>query len=120
MADPKEHFADVSVQRLAKVYAAALLDAAQKSGQADTVLEEYDSLIDDVFKADPRLEALFSGAVMGRYAREDALKKAFAAQANPIFMNFLLVLNHQERLDLIRPVRHAVHQLHDERMHRLH
>ena len=36
--------ADVSARRIAKVYAAALLDTAQKQGQAETVLAELDSL----------------------------------------------------------------------------
>jgi len=119
MIEPKEQFADVSVQRLAKVYAVALLDAAEHTSQVPQVLEEIDSLIDDVFRVDPRLETLFSSAVMGRSAREDALKKVFAGQASPVFLNFLLVLNHQERLELVRPIRRAVHELYDERSRRL-
>src|SRR4051794_25424026 len=115
MVEPNEKFADVSVQRLAKVYAQALLDAAEKDGQVAEVLEEIDSLIDEVFHLDPRLEMLFSGAVMGRYARDEALKKVFTDRACPVFMSFLLVLNHQERLELIRPIRRALHQLFDER-----
>jgi F-type H+-transporting ATPase subunit delta len=120
MIEPKEQFADVSTQRLAKVYAQALLDAAEHAGQVDAVLEEIDSLIDDVFRGDPRLETLFSSAVMGRKAREEALNKAFADKASPTFVNFLLVLNHQERLELIRPIRKALHDLYDERARRLH
>jgi F-type H+-transporting ATPase subunit delta len=120
MIEPKEQFADVSVQRLAKVYAEALLNAAEHVQQVPQVLEELDSLIDDVLKVDPRLEALFSSAVMGRKARAEALEKAFAGQASPIFLNLLLVLNHQERLELIRAIRKAVHDLYDERTRRLH
>ncbi len=119
MTEPKEKFIDVSVQRLAKVYAEALLNAAERATQADQVIEEIDSLVDDVFKVDPRLETLFSSAVMGRYARESALKKVFGS-ATPIFLNFLMVLNHQDRLELIRPIRKALRNLHDERMRRIH
>ncbi len=36
-----------------------------------------------------------------------------------MFWNFLLVLNNHDRLELIRPIRRALHDLHDERAHRL-
>lgn len=120
MVEPKEQFADVSTQRLATVYAAALLNAAEHAGQVGQILEEVDSLIDDVFRVDPRMETLFSSAVMGRKAREEALRKVFGTTASPTFLNLLLVLNHQERLELIRPIRKAVHALHEERAGRLH
>jgi F-type H+-transporting ATPase subunit delta len=118
MIEPKEQFADVSVQRLAAVYAEALLKAAEKTGQVAQVIEEIDSLIDDVFRNDPRLETLFSSAVMGRKARAEALTKAFS-QGSPIFLNLLLVLNHQERLELLRPLRKAVHDLYNDRTNHL-
>jgi F-type H+-transporting ATPase subunit delta len=119
MTEPKEQFADVSVQRLAKVYAEALLNAAEKAGTVAQVLEEIDSLIDDVFVADPRLEALLAGEAVGRKTRTDAIKKTFADRASEVFFSFLLVLNHHERLDMIRPIRWALHELHDERERRL-
>ena len=85
---PKEHAdkADVSARRIAKVYAAALLDAAEKQGEAEEVLPELESLVRDVFEADPRLEVLLSSAAVGRHARHAVLQKvriagsAFAQQ----------------------------------------
>ena len=46
---PKEYHdkADVSARRIAKVYAEALLSAAEKQGQAEQVLAELDSLVRD-------------------------------------------------------------------------
>jgi F-type H+-transporting ATPase subunit delta len=119
MAETKEDFADVSVERLAKVYAESLLNAAQASSELPRVLEEIDSLIDDVFQNDARLEAMFSGAVIGRYARKDAIDKTFRGKACATILRFLLVLNDHERLDLIRPIRRALHELDDERARRL-
>ncbi len=119
MAETKEVFADVSVKRLAKVYAESLLNAAQARSQAAQVLEEIDSLIDDVFKNDLRIEALLSSAAVGRYARKDAIVKTFAGRASKTFYHFLLVLNDHERLDLLRPIRRSLHELNDERTRRL-
>ncbi len=117
MIEPKEQFADVTVQRLATVYAEALLGAA--AGHVPDVLEQIDSLIDDVFKVDPRLEALLAGAAVGRKTRHEAIVKSFHGRASEVFYQFLLVLNEHDRLDLIRPIRRAAHDLNDERAHRL-
>jgi F-type H+-transporting ATPase subunit delta len=119
MIEPKEQFADVSAKRLATIYGEALLNAAQGANQVGVVLEEIDSLIDDVFKNDARLEALLAGAAVGRYTRKEALDKAFAGKASETFYKFLLVLNDHDRLDLIRPIRWALHELNDERTRRL-
>jgi F-type H+-transporting ATPase subunit delta len=119
MTEPKEQFADVSAKRLATIYGEALLNAAQASDCVAQVLEEIDSLIDDVFKDDPRLEALLAGAAVGRKTRKEAIEKAFASRASATFYKFLLVLNDHDRLDLIRPIRRALHELSDERAARL-
>ena len=120
MTEPKEQFADVSAKRLATIYSEALLNAAEQAGMVPQVLEEFDSLIDDVFKNDARLEALFAGAAVGRKARQQAIETAFSSRACDPVYKMLLVLNDHDRLDLIRPIRRALHDLHEERGHRLH
>lgn len=119
MIEPHEVFADVSAYRLAKVYATALLNTAEQANSVDSVIEEIDSLVTDVFNNDARLEALLAGAAVGRKTREEAIKKAFASRASDTFLKFLLVLNDHDRLDLIKPIRHALHELRDERARRL-
>jgi F-type H+-transporting ATPase subunit delta len=111
--------ADVNAMRIARIYVEALLAAAQSKGQTDVVLEELDSLLDDVFKSQPQLEILFSGAALGRIPRRDAINKAFANRASETFVSFLHILNEHDRLDLIRSIRHAVHEIDDERKNRL-
>jgi F-type H+-transporting ATPase subunit delta len=117
--DLKEQFADISAKRIATVYAEALLAAADAAGQTAQVVEEIDSLVDDVFKHDSRLETLFSGAAVGRRVRAEAIEKAFRGRASDVFFHFLLVLNGHDRLELIGPIRWALHELIDERDRRL-
>ena len=111
--------ADVSAQRVAKVYAAALLGAAEKVGQAEAVAEELDSLIDDVFRADPEVEFFLSSLAVGHKHKETVLRSVFESRATPLFFNFLIVLNQHERLELLRPIRAAYHTLLNERAHRI-
>src|SRR6266581_2558074 len=110
---------DVSARRIARVYAESLLNAAQKQGQMDAVLDELDSLVRDVFNQDPRLEVLFSSAAVGRKTRAVALEKYFKTRASETFFRFLLVVNDHERLDLLRAILAEARELYDERTHRL-
>src|SRR6185295_4966074 len=68
---------------------------------------------------DPRLAVLFSSAAIGRYARADALAKAFKDRANPTLYAYLQVLNSHERLELLRPIARALRELYEERARRV-
>lgn len=119
MVETKEQYADASTQRLAKIYAEALLNVAEEKRCVAQILEEIDSLIDDVARPNRALGALLIGGAVGRKTRKLAIEKAFSARASDTFYKFLLVLNDHERLDLVRPIRRALHDLHDERARRL-
>lgn len=111
--------ADIGAQRVARVYAEALLNAAARSGQAEDVLGELDSLLDDVFTQAPDLEVLLTSGAVGRTLRSEAIEKGFAGRASELFAQFLRVLNDHERLDLLRAIRAAGHELYNERHRRL-
>jgi F-type H+-transporting ATPase subunit delta len=111
--------ADVSALRIARVYAEALLRAADKQGQADAAREELDSLVDEVFAADGRIEALLASPAVPRPHKAEVVRRAFAG-AGALFLNFLLVLNEHGRLDLLRPIRAAYGELLDRRARRVH
>ncbi|HEV3255632.1 MAG TPA: ATP synthase F1 subunit delta [Gemmataceae bacterium] len=111
--------ADVGEQRVARVYAEALLNAAQKHNQADEVLEELASLVGDVFRADPQLEAFFSSGAIGRDRKAGVIRSVFDNRASELLVNFLLVLNDHERLNLLRPMLAAARELRDQRARRV-
>ncbi len=110
---------DAGSQRVARVYAEALLDAAEKGNQTQQVLEEFDSLIDDLFRADPQFEAFLASGAISRRPKAEVIHRALDGRASDTFRNFLLVLNDHQRLDLLRGVREAVKELYDERSGRL-
>jgi F0F1-type ATP synthase delta subunit len=61
-----KEFWDVGARRIARVYAEALLNAAEAHGEVDAVLAELDLLVREVIGADPLAAALFSSAALGR------------------------------------------------------
>lgn len=111
----KEAIADVSAQRVAKVYAEALLNAAQKRNQAEESLAELEALVGDVFRADPGFEAFLTRSAAGRERKAALIKKVFEHRASEIVVSFLLVLNQHDRLDLLQAIAAEARELHNER-----
>jgi F-type H+-transporting ATPase subunit delta len=110
--------ADVGAQRVARVYAEALLTAADQAGQADALEQEYASLLRDAFQAEYLETILCSGAI-GRKHKAELIAKVFQGRASATFFNYLQVLNEHERLDLLRPIFAAFRQLREQRARRM-
>ncbi len=111
--------ADVGAQRIAGVYAEALLSAAQKRGETDEILAELRDLVEKVAGTDPQLGAFFLSGTIGRDRRGAALRAAFEGRCGELLFNFLLVLNDHERLDLLRPILAMYRRLRDQRARRV-
>lgn len=110
---------DVGTQGIAKVYAEAILRAAQTRNQGDEVLEEFESLVNDVFAADPLLEAFLSSGAISKQTKAQAIRSAFSGRASDLFVHSLLVLNDHGRLDLLRPIVAACRELRDQQAGRM-
>jgi F-type H+-transporting ATPase subunit delta len=111
--------ADVQAQGIARVYAEAFLNAADKAGQADLVIEELNSLVKDVYRSEPGLEAFLSSGAIGRDRKALTIDRVFKGRASDLFVNFLQVLNRHERLSLLRPILAALVDLNTERRQRV-
>lgn len=115
----REAVADVSAQRVARVYAEALLNAASGPEQADEVLSELDSLVGEVFTAEPGFEAFLTQSAAGRGRKALLIRKTFADRVSSVLLNFLLVLNDHDRLDLLRPILIEARELDNRRHNRI-
>src|SRR5688572_15536999 len=109
---------DVRDEQVARVYAEALFNAAQKQGKADAVFEELSKLVDEVFAADPLLEKFLASGAIRRDVKKASIDRAFGGQADAILVDFLQVLNNHDRLGLLRAVAGAFRNLNDERARR--
>lgn len=110
--------ADVSAQRIAHTYAEALLNAAEKHGAADEVVEELTSVVRDLFASDPQFEAFLSATAVNREQKEATLHKLFEGRANETLVNFLYVLNRHDRLGLLRSISASAREIRDRRANR--
>jgi F-type H+-transporting ATPase subunit delta len=106
-------------QRVAKVYAEALLRAANQSGQDAAVLQELRSLVDDVFRRDPAIEQFLSSPAVGRERKAEVIKRAFGGRASELLTNFLTVLNAHDRMEVLRAVARAYNDMYDRGQNRM-
>ncbi|MBY0513006.1 MAG: F0F1 ATP synthase subunit delta, partial [Gemmataceae bacterium] len=103
------------VGRIARTYAEALLDTAEKRGEADAVGEQFKSLGTDVFAHTPGLEALLATPAVNRHKKDALLVKAFEGRTSPLFLDFLRLLNHKDRLGMLRLIAIAYRSLREAR-----
>jgi F-type H+-transporting ATPase subunit delta len=110
---------DVGAQRVARVYAEALYGAAEKRGEVEATLEQLDSLVRDVFRANSLIEQFFASPAVPAATKTALIRSLFGARATELFTDFLLVLNDHGRLDLLRAIRAAYRDLFDQRAGRV-
>jgi F-type H+-transporting ATPase subunit delta len=105
---------DVGAAQLGGVYAKALLGAAERSGEAPSVLAELDSLVTDVLDAYPKFETVLGSELIPPDEKVEIVDRTFGGRASPLLLNFLKVLAQHGRLNVLREIRRAAHKLHDE------
>lgn len=116
---PRVSSFDRETQQLARVYAEALVRAAQERGEVDSLREELDQFFNRVVPRDPLISAFFESGAIGRRRRAEMLDKVFTPRVSELFSNLLMVLNDHERLVMIRPIAATYHALCDERAGRM-
>ncbi len=110
---------DATHQQLGKVYAEALLGAAEKAGNVETVREELKSLIDDVLQRLPNFDAVLQSPRVAHEEKVRLLDSAFRGRMSQELLNFLKVVSRHGRLQLLRSMQRAFEKLYNERAGRV-
>jgi F-type H+-transporting ATPase subunit delta len=97
--------AEVGVEQVADIYAAALLSATEKAGQTAEVLDEFDTLLGEVFPRFPDLEAVLGSTLVSHEEKAATLDRVFEGKMSGLFLDFLKVLSRHGRLDCLRMIR---------------
>ncbi len=105
---------DPGRQQIGTVYAKAILGAAEKQGLTDEVLEELQSLVEDVLGKLPLFREALQSPRLDAQQKVAVLDKAFARKMQPVLLNSLKVLARHGRLDCLRSILSEAHKLHNE------
>jgi F-type H+-transporting ATPase subunit delta len=110
---------DVSVERLARVYAKAALDAAGGAPQQDALMAELESLKSDVLDRHPQLKELFDSRLVSQDEKLALVDRVFGGRATPVVINVLKVMARHGRLGLVRDMVSAARKMWERRSGRV-
>ena len=114
---PRESVFDVDVEKLARVYAQAALDAA--GDQEDEVLSELQTVVTEVLDRFPGIEEVFGSALVSQDEKSGVLERVLGSQVSELTMKVLKVLNKHDRLGALRQVVRVAGTLWNERGNRI-
>jgi F-type H+-transporting ATPase subunit delta len=105
---------DVTEEQVARVYARAFMNVVIRRDDADSLVEEIESLADDVLAKVPAFEKTLRSSLVPQEQKEALLDRVFAPRASQTLLNFLKVLARHNRLELLRPIARLLKQMHAE------
>jgi F-type H+-transporting ATPase subunit delta len=111
---------DDATRHVARIYAEALLGAADKRQQMQEVLEQLEELVREVLARDSAFSLFLASAVVSREHKREALRRAFQGKVNDVLYHFLLVLNDHYRLGIIRETAVLMRDIFERRAGRMH
>jgi F-type H+-transporting ATPase subunit delta len=106
---------DVTEERIARVYAQAFLGATANVPNADSLVEEFASAVNDVLCRFPKLEQTLNSSLISEEQKEQLLGRIFGGKASREVLSFLKVLARHGRLNVVRQASRLVTKLHAER-----
>lgn len=106
---------DVTVERLARVYAKAFIGATGEQSDAGNYVVELKSIVDEVLNRFPKFEQVLQSSLVSPEQKEELLDRIFGKAGSPLVVNFLKVLTRHGRLSLLRAVARQAEKLQKER-----
>ena len=105
---------DSEEQHVGEVYARALLGAAQDASGIDQIVEQLESLVNDVLDKSPKVEYAMANPKMSVEDKWGMIDRVFSGKMNPTLLTFLKVLARRHRLGSLRPIQKAASELRDQ------
>jgi len=106
---------DIAADRVAKIYAQAIVEAAEAAGCRRDVLEELGLLAREVLPKVPEAVAVFSSPTISAEEKDRIIDRLAGSRMKPTTVNALHVLARHGRLGMLGVVVDAAERLADER-----
>lgn len=113
----RETVFDVDIEKLARIYAQAALDAA--GDNEDEVLADLQAIVVEVLDQHPDVEQVFGSALVSQDEKLGMLERVFGSRVSTVTLSFLKVLTKHDRLNVLRQVVQMAEQLWEQRSNRV-
>ena len=104
---------------VARSYAEALFELGERHNRHDPFVASF-SALDEAAGRDPQVRAFLESPKIEVAAKKNALRKALGPQADPLFVNFLMVVLQKRRQRLLFDIGRDYLNLVDEKLGRMH
>jgi len=105
---------DTGAERIARVYAQAIIEAADGKGCRQDVIDELESLVQDVLPKVPRARAVFDSPRVPVEQKDALIDRIAVGRLSPTTAHALHVLARHGRLGIVAEVAAAARRLADE------
>jgi F-type H+-transporting ATPase subunit delta len=112
--DPSQDDLDTSAVQLGRVYARALLGAAEKASVSDRVLEELASFVRGTLKQSASLKEVLVSPRISSGEKIRVLDRLLGSRSHPVLAKFLKVVAARERLAILPEILASAEKLRDE------
>lgn len=109
---------DVDAPAVARSYADALINAADKDGQVEAVVGELEEFLADILDPHPAFAELLTHPATSAEEKDRILDQTLDGRALPVTLRFLHVLNRHGRLAYLREVVRQARAAWDRRQNR--
>ena len=111
--------ADVGVEHIANVYAKALLNATERTGQTAAVIADFDAIVTEIVGRFPKLEAILDSILILPEEKAALVDRILGGRVSPMLVNFFKVLARHCRLDCLRAIHCQTHAAYDRLRNRI-
>jgi F-type H+-transporting ATPase subunit delta len=112
--DSRPHGLDIAAERIARVYAQAVIEAADKRGCRAAVVEEFQALAEEILPKVPQVLVMFASPRVPLEQKDAMIDRIAAGRMQPTTAHALHVLARHGRLGIVAEVAAALRRLADE------
>ncbi len=106
------------VPQVTRSYSEALVNAAEKTGQVDEILDDLDAIFNEALGPGTDFAAVLASPLVSPADKDRTLVAVFEGRVQPTVLNFLRVLNRHGRLGSLAAIARAARALWDKRQNR--
>jgi F-type H+-transporting ATPase subunit delta len=105
---------DSDRQYLGDLYAKALIGALEQAATPKDALDQFDSLIEDVWNQQSTMEGVMDSPRVSFVEKERILDRVFNGPMDATLLKFLKVVARHGRMDCLRAIHNSAKRLYDE------